>query len=226
MPAKKVGGNEAVPPQDFNKTKPRPVKEIAGHPHEEAFQVETAAYLDAAMPDSAWWCHIPNQGMFASTRQILAAGARFKKQGLKAGAPDNLIVWAGRSHFIELKSKTGRLSDAQKIVIPEIESAGAPVAVARTLEDVAAALTAWGIPLTLTPDEFRSRKSIALTPTRMSVSEFRAVMGLDAAAKSKKAGSWQKKLTAALRSRAARRKPDPDSEQAKTIPQSNLVRDV
>lgn len=209
MPAKKVGGNEAVSPPVFEETKPPKQQKNAGHPHEEAFQVETAAYLDAALPmPGAWWCHIPNQGMFASTRQILSAGARFKRQGLKAGAPDNLIVWDGRTFFVELKSKTGRISDAQKIVIPAIESAGAPVAVARTLEEVAAALTAWGIPLTMTPDEFRNRKSIALTPTRMSVSEYKAVMGLDAAAKQKKAVSWQKKLTAARRGLTTRVKPN------------------
>lgn len=209
MPAKKDRAETAVSPAVISESKPREPKQPIGHPHEEAFQIETASYLDAALPKpGAWWCHIPNQGMFASTRQILAAGARFKKQGLKAGAPDNLIVWGGCSHFIELKSKTGRISDAQKITIPEIESAGAPVAVARTLDEVAAALTAWGIPLTLTPDEFRRRKSIALTPTRMSVSEYRAVMGLDAAAKQKRAVSWQKKLTAARRGLTTRVKPN------------------
>lgn len=196
MPAKKDRGQAVVSPVVFNDPTASAAKKSAGHPVEETFQIETAGYLDAALPKGeAWWCHIPNQGMFASTRQILAAGARFKRQGLKPGAPDNLIVFAGRSHFIELKSKTGRLSDAQKIVIPEIESAGAPVAVARTLEEVAAALTAWGIPLTLTPDEFRNRP---LTPTSMSASNYRAVMGLDAAAK-KKATSWQKMRSALQR---------------------------
>lgn len=209
MPAKRDRTAKAVSTPVFNDSPPKMPQKTEGHPHEEAFQVETAAYLDAAMHHSAWWCHIPNQGMFASTRQVLSAGARFKKQGLKAGAPDNLIVWDGRVFFVELKSKTGRISDAQKIVIPAIESAGAPVAVARTLEDVAAALTAWGIPLTMTPDEFRDRRSIRSTSTvtRMSVSEYKVVMGLDAAAKQKRNVSWQKKLTS-LGRQSSRVKPN------------------
>lgn len=220
MPAKKHRDQGVVFPVVFNDPTATAAKKSAGHPVEETFQIETAGYLDAALPKGeAWWCHIPNQGSFASTRQVLSAGARFKRQGLKAGAPDNLIVWGGRSHFIELKSKTGRLSDPQKIVIPEIESAGAPVAVARTLEEVAAALTAWGIPLTLTPDEYRNRP---LTQTRMSVSAYRAVMGLDAAA-TKKATSWQK-LKTNLGRQSRRKKSDADNEQASPISQSNLAR--
>lgn len=208
MPTRKVRKNEAIPPPVFNSANDPEVKKNAGHPHEEAFQIETAAYLNAALPKpGAFWYHVPNQGMFASTRQILSAGARFKKQGLRAGVPDNAIVWGGQAYFIELKSKTGRISDVQKIVIPEIESAGAPVAVARTLDEVAAALTAWGIPLTMTPDEFRSHAAIKTIPTRMSVSDYRAVMSLDAAAKQKRAVSWQKKLTA-LGRQSSRAKPN------------------
>lgn len=187
MPAKKDRAETAVSPAVFNSANDAEVKKNAGHPHEEAFQVEVAAYLNAALPKpGAFWYHVPNQGMFASTRQILSAGARFKKQGLRAGVPDNAIVWGGQAYFIELKSKTGRISDAQKIVIPAIESAGAPVAVARTLDEVAAALTAWGIPLTMTPAEFRNRATIKSPPTRMSASTYRAVMGLDAAANQKR----------------------------------------
>lgn len=150
---------------------------------EEPFQVETASLLNYVLQTpEAYWFHIPNQSPFnAESPHLIRAGARMKKQGRKAGIPDNCVVYAGRAHFIELKSKTGTLSPAQKIVIPALKSAGSPVEIARTLEDVMAALVAWGIPLRHTLEDYRSFKTPhAKLSNRVSASEFRAVMGLDA----------------------------------------------
>lgn len=204
MPAKKVGRKQAVAPQEFNSANAPEPKQAIGYAHEEPFQIETASYLDHALPrPGAFWFHVPNGGW----RSITTARS-LKRQGTKPGVPDNVIFWLGCAYLIELKSRTGVLKTSQKKVIPEIESAGAPVAVARTLEEVAAALTGWGIPLTMSPDEWRNRSRIVPTPTRMSVSEYKAVMGLDAAAKQKRNVSWQKKLTASRRPLFARVKPN------------------
>jgi hypothetical protein len=157
-----------------------------GHDSEERFQVETALFFDFCLPDACWWCHVPNGG-----HRHMLVGASLKRQGTRAGTPDNLIIWQGRAYWIELKSRTGTLRASQKTTIPDIEAAGSPVAVARTLEDIAAALTAWGIPLRASLADFRARnratpaaasavpQSGSHTPqTRMSVADYRAHIGL------------------------------------------------
>lgn len=100
----------------------------------------------------------------------MAAAVKLKKMGLRAGAPDNLIVYGGSSYFFELKSRYGSLKDSQKEVIPKIEKAGCPVAIARTLEDIEWYLTSWGIPLNVTVGQFRI--CLKNPPTRMTSAEF------------------------------------------------------
>lgn len=99
-----------------------------------------------------------------------------KKQGRKAGIPDNCVIWNGKAHFVELKSRNGRTSPAQKVVIPALEAAGAPVVIAYSLEEVMDALAAWGIPLRATLADFRNRHKP--TAVRMSAAEYRATVGL------------------------------------------------
>lgn len=153
---------------------------------EEPFQVETASLLDYVLPKpDAYWFHIPNQGAFREeSRRTAIAGARFKKQGLKAGVPDNCVIWDGKAHFVELKSRNGRPSPAQKIVIPALQAAGSPVVIAYSLEEVMDALTAWGIPLRATLADFRNRHKP--TAVRMSAAEYRATVGLTETAKTPK----------------------------------------
>jgi hypothetical protein len=175
-------------PRD-NSAKPRRSRRD-GHDSEERFQRETALFFDFVLPTDAWWSHFPNGG-----HRHMLVGASLKRQGTQAGAPDNLIIWQGKAHWVELKSRYGTLRASQQTTIPAIEAAGSPVAVARTLEDVEAALTAWGIPLRASLAEFRVRKcnrvqaaaaATAAAPqsgkhtpqTRMSVAEYRAHIGL------------------------------------------------
>lgn len=164
-------------------------KRREGHDSEERFQRETALFFDFVLPRDAWWSHFPNGG-----HRHALVGASLKRQGTQAGAPDNLIIWQGKAHWVELKSRYGTLRASQQTTIPAIEAAGSPVVVARTLEDVAAALDAWGIPLRASLTEFRSRNRVkpaaatsttsAETPARktaqerMSVAEYREKMGL------------------------------------------------
>lgn len=57
-----------------------------------------------------------------------------------SGMPDLLIIQSGRSVFFEIKTETGKLSDAQKTRIAELAGAGAEVHVAHSLEEVKAVL--------------------------------------------------------------------------------------
>jgi hypothetical protein len=77
-------------------------------------------------------------------------GARRKRCGCVAGLPDLHLLFMGRLFTIELKTlrKGSGLNDAQKIRHPELRKAGAEVAVARTLDEVMAAIRGWNIPLT------------------------------------------------------------------------------
>jgi hypothetical protein len=199
-----------------------------GYDTEEPFQVETALFLDFVLPQHSWWCHVPNGG-----HRHMLVGANLKRQGTRAGTPDNLVIWQGRAYWIELKARYGTLKASQKTTIPAIEAAGSPVAVARTLEDVGAALIAWGIPLRASLADFRARnrakpatastatisaaqtgKHAAQTgkhaaQTRMSVAEYRAHIGLTPAKPpapdTAKSASWQA-LSAAIRQAKPRAK--------------------
>ena len=75
------------------------------------------------------------------------AGANRKARGVVAGIPDIVLVRAGRLHGLELKSRAGRLSDAQVAYRDALLAAGGDYVVARTLDDVAFALAGWGVPL-------------------------------------------------------------------------------
>lgn len=76
--------------------------------------------------------HSPNGGL-----RSIATAARLKCQGTMAGFPDLfLFVPAGGYHglMIEMKAPNGRLSVAQKKVLPRIESQGYRVEVCYSTE--------------------------------------------------------------------------------------------
>lgn len=74
-------------------------------------------------------------------------GRRRKGRGCLPGWPDIGVVWNTRTYYIELKTPTGRLSEAQKQRHAELKAAGAPLAVCRSLEDVLFFLERHGMPL-------------------------------------------------------------------------------
>jgi hypothetical protein len=63
-----------------------------------------------------------------------------------AGVPDLVLTHAGRAFFFEVKSPTGRLRPAQKLFLERATASGAKCAVVRSIDDVRAALQAWGVP--------------------------------------------------------------------------------
>lgn len=54
----------------------------------------------------------------------------------ETGVPDRIVIANGCTMFIELKSKNGRLSEKQKIIIDEIKNAGGKAYVAYTKEQI------------------------------------------------------------------------------------------
>lgn len=110
--------------------------------HELELSKAVAVFLRFCLVDDAFWFHVPNGGkrQDAIARQLAAMGT-------KAGVPDLCLLYRGKAHFIELKIDAGYLSAIQKQVHQMINRSGCRVAVCRSIGDVEAALTSWGIPL-------------------------------------------------------------------------------
>ena len=77
-------------------------------------------------------------------KQLGGIAYKFVSPG-NSGVPDRIVVLpGGRVEFVELKSKTGRLSSIQKRQIARLESAGKKVQVLYGEDDVSAFLLSWG----------------------------------------------------------------------------------
>ena len=98
-------------------------------------------YLDLILTPDSWWTSIGHGNRGKSVR-----GALWKAQGAKKGVPDILIQFAGRAHWIELKSPVGTLSPEQNDCHQAIVKAGGCVTVARSIDHVSDALARWQIP--------------------------------------------------------------------------------
>ena len=59
---------------------------------------------------------------------------KMKEMGVKKGCPDIAIFYNGKTLFIEFKSVTGKLSEAQKSLFPEFAKQGHTVHIVRSLE--------------------------------------------------------------------------------------------
>jgi hypothetical protein len=82
---------------------------------------------------------VPNEG-----RRV--AGGILKAMGLLSGVTDLVIVSrGGKSHFVEVKTKTGRLSKAQREFRDACLWIDAPHAVVRSLDEYKNALKGWGL---------------------------------------------------------------------------------
>ena len=111
---------------------------------EEEFKLQKAVcqYLRWALPSTAFFFSIPNGGLrHTRVAQKLAA------TGCVAGVPDLQVVFKGRALFLELKVPKGAISMVQRQVHNRLAQAEADVRVCRSIDDVEAALKAWGVPL-------------------------------------------------------------------------------
>jgi hypothetical protein len=67
-------------------------------------------------------------------------------RGLVAGVFDMLVLYAGRSHWIELKSRDGTVSVPQRSMAATLLLSGCRIGVACDSDDVLRCLDTWGIP--------------------------------------------------------------------------------
>ena len=90
--------------------------------------------------------HVPNGATLRGDKEQRGRQmANLKRDGLLIGFPD-LIVYghSGRVGHIEVKTPKGRVTEAQEAVGVWLEQWGHNYAVCRSVEDVDAALDAWG----------------------------------------------------------------------------------
>lgn len=105
--------------------------------------IQVAAFLNRALPNTAYWFHSPLGGLRGA-----AEAKRLRAMGATAGLPDIGVIYTGRVYWLELKARKGRLSVVQQYCHRRLEAAGCPpVATCRSLDEVKAALEAAEIPL-------------------------------------------------------------------------------
>jgi len=110
---------------------------------ESQLQMSVVRFLEIALPEDARFFHVPNGG-----RRDGRTGARLKREGVKAGVADIVILMAGgKCAMIELKTTAGRLSAAQKDWQAWAGDYGLPYAVCRSVVEVADYLRGWGVKL-------------------------------------------------------------------------------
>ncbi len=108
---------------------------------EHKLQVALMDYLAIAARPEIYYFAIPNQ----SNRHI-ANAARMKAEGVRAGSPDLCFMLPqGRVAWLEMKTETGTLSPAQKYFRGMAERLGHHWGMARTLDEAAGILAAWGV---------------------------------------------------------------------------------
>jgi hypothetical protein len=108
-------------------------------------QIQSAImrFLDLALPGSYRAFAVPNGG-----RRDKITGAILKREGVKAGVPDIILVRDGGSvAFLEVKTPKGSLSPAQKDFRDWCGANSVPWGVVRNVGDVQAFLTDLNVPL-------------------------------------------------------------------------------
>jgi hypothetical protein len=109
---------------------------------EQAVQGNIVRHLPFILPRDAFMFAVPNGGA-----RVGKEGAIFQRQGVVAGVPDLIVLWAGRAFGLEVKAEKGTLSAKQVAAHAAMRRAGAPVAVVRSLPDAIAFFREQQVPL-------------------------------------------------------------------------------
>lgn len=120
-----------------------PKLKLTGEPNEDELQQSIADLLDWVLDEDVDWSHFPAGGYQLNG----AARGRLYRLGLKPGFPDILICYSGgRDLWLEVKTRFGVTSQAQKKRHERLRANGHPVVVVRCVDDVLAALRTHKVP--------------------------------------------------------------------------------
>jgi hypothetical protein len=95
------------------------------------------------VPENHLW-HTPNSSVYGGSEENRARiGGMMKRQGLRDGVPDLFLANPVRTAlggfiaglFVEMKTPTGVVSPAQRVLLASLECKGYATAVCRTVED-------------------------------------------------------------------------------------------
>lgn len=125
----------------------------AQHEDEDALHIAVADFMRLAWPADLEWLHVPNGGKREKVTRTRADGSTYefspeakklKRMGVRPGAYD---LWVqlprGQYGWIELKTRSGQLSDDQIDFGQRIAAHGGGRVVCRSVEEVQAVLTKW-----------------------------------------------------------------------------------
>ena len=114
--------------------------------NEDTIQAGIVDYLRVVLPPGRFVVFsVPNGGK----RSMAEAGVK-RRTGLLAGVWDVCILGpGGATWWLETKTDKGRLSEPQRDMRAFMVAGGVPHAVVRGIDDVAAAVAAWGLPTRL-----------------------------------------------------------------------------
>ena len=110
-----------------------------GEMTEEQIHMAVVQYLNVVLPDGSVVHHSPNQ-----MKAKIGWHAKLKKLGMLKGFPDLMIMAPSEAYifpemaapiFFEIKSATGRLSEAQRGTLNALQGCDAYTAVVRSVED-------------------------------------------------------------------------------------------
>jgi len=102
---------------------------------EATLQTQLIKALPAMLPRGAFFFAVPNGG-----KRGKIEAANLKRQGVRAGVPDIIIIHHGKAYGLELKSPKGTISDSQEEVFPLLRAAGMPIEIIRSLDDAMTAI--------------------------------------------------------------------------------------
>jgi hypothetical protein len=109
---------------------------------EDDLQRQVCQFLTVALPPDATFFSIPNGG-----KRHPREAARMSGLGLRPGVPDLCVVFRSRAFFIELKTKNGVQSQAQRAMANKLNYCGADVMLCRSVEDCERSLLEACVPL-------------------------------------------------------------------------------
>ena len=117
-------------------------KKVSGSQSESEIQIQIVELLKTVLKGDVLWTFFP-AGEAGGGRSGKVRGARLKRMGLQPGWPDLQFLHKGRYFGMEVKTKTGRLSTAQRRMHSLLEEQGVSVAVVRSINDVLERANEW-----------------------------------------------------------------------------------
>ena len=117
-------------------------KKVSGRHLESEIQIQIVELLKRVLKGNVLWTFFP-AGEAGGGRGGRVRGARLKRMGLQPGWPDLQFLHKGRYYGMEVKTKTGRLSQSQRRMHDLMEDQGISVAVVRSINDVLERCNEW-----------------------------------------------------------------------------------